>query len=428
MQIQKLTLTNVRAFEQAEFTFQPGMNLLVGVNGAGKSTVLDALRIVLARTVPKFTVARTPRGTNFEPDGVRIGESSLTVNTSFLLSDQRFNYLHHLPREKSIPNPEWVDDKTKPSTIEFKERSELEPNDRTLFKKIKQSMEQPSALYFSAHRSILDTKQPSERFQSPAFGDALIHDRGLKVREYAEWWLAQEALIKENSESNRYRRRLSVLSETVCDFLDGCTKLYAESDPEPALIIEKDGKAINVRFMSDGERSIIALVLDIARRLAESNPRLEHPNQDGKAVVLIDELDLHLHPSWQRTIVNRLTRTFPNCQFICTTHSPLIISETQPSNLFLLVKEGGKILMRQRSHSYGLDANWILESFMNTSDRPELVQAQIDKIEDELEDGELDAARQELNSLREMMHDDISDVIRLESTINTLEVLAHEVD
>lgn len=420
MQIQKLTLTNVRAFEHAEFEFQPGMNLIVGVNGAGKSTVLDALRVVLARTVPKFTIATSPRGTNFTPDDVQIGESTLTVNMSFNLSEQIFGYLHHLPREQSIPNPEWDNDKKKPSTIEFKERSELTPNDTTLFKKLRQSIEQPSALYFSAHRSVLDTAKPSRRFQSPAFGDALKPDRGLKVREYAEWWLAQEAII-EDSESHPYRRRLRVLSETVCDFLDGCTKLYAESEPVPALVIEKDGKAIDVRFMSDGERSIIALVLDIARRLTESNPRLEHPNRDGKAVVLIDELDLHLHPSWQLTIVNRLTKTFPNCQFICTTHSPQIIGEVSPEQI-VLIMDGKAVRPNQ---SLGMDTNWILNHLMGVPVRNPDTLARLKEIETLIEDEEYDQAEAKIDELRTELGE-FPDLVRLQTQIDMIDFWADE--
>ncbi|KAM3100867.1 AAA family ATPase [Phormidesmis sp. 146-35] len=114
---------------------------------------------------------------------------------------------------------------------------------------------------------------------------------------------------------------------------------------------------MDVRQLSDGERSVLALVLDLARGLSQANPILENSLQ-GKAVVLIDELDLHLHPIWQRTIVAKLTQTFPNCQFIATTHSPQIVGEVKPPGLSLIVKEGDRVVAIQEGlQGFGLDSS-----------------------------------------------------------------------
>ncbi len=91
------------------------------------------------------------------------------------------------------------------------------------------------------------------------------------------------------------------------------------------MLIDKHGETLNVSQLSQGEKSLMTLVGDIARRLAMMNPSLASP-LEGDGIVLIDEVDLHLHPKWQRSLLERLTTTFPGCQFVVTTHSPLVVS------------------------------------------------------------------------------------------------------
>lgn len=101
--------------------------------------------------------------------------------------------------------------------------------------------------------------------------------------------------------------------------------------------------------------------------MALANPEKENP-LEGSGVVLIDELDLHMHTSWQRKVLNVLRDTFPNVQFIITTHSPQILGEMDDSvNLLYLYNEDNKILFKTYESFVGWDANVILEEVMNTS-------------------------------------------------------------
>jgi predicted ATP-binding protein involved in virulence len=101
------------------------------------------------------------------------------------------------------------------------------------------------------------------------------------------------------------------------------------------MTITKQGQELIINQLSDGEKCLLAMVGDLARRLAIANPSLPDPLQ-GSGVVLIDEIELHLHPKWQREIIPALTRTFPNCQFIVTTHSPQVISQVKPEGIYIL--------------------------------------------------------------------------------------------
>jgi predicted ATP-binding protein involved in virulence len=106
--------------------------------------------------------------------------------------------------------------------------------------------------------------------------------------------------------------------------------------PSPLrLLVDKGGQSFDLSQLSDGERSFLALICDLGRRLALANPELSNPLH-GAGVALIDELELHLHPKWQREVRDKLLTTFPNVQFVATTHSPFIIQSVKPGELINL--------------------------------------------------------------------------------------------
>ena len=430
MELKRLELTNFRVFEQATFDFQPGMNLLVGINGAGKSSALDALRILLSRALQEFTAFKG-RGRSFEIDDIMIGRDNLITELYFESDGFSASQLMREQREEYIPVKK-QEGQVRGQTYDKGENSRFTVHEGHILKDIKTTPEQPLAVYFSTRRSLPIMKAPSKLSstgqQTAAFADALLR-RYLRLREFAEWWLAQEVLSRENADPIA-TRQLEILANAVARFLEGYTNLRAVDEPEKTLLLDKEGITLDIRQLSDGERGILALVFDLARRLSIANPNLDDPLQDGKGAVLIDELDLHLHPSWQRTVIKKLTTTFPNCQFIATTHSPQIIGECDPpAGLILLTKENGKVVITQGGHQgFGLDSSWILEHLMETAPRNVSVQTQINCVEDAIEEGDLQLAREHLINLREALHGDDGEVVRLEASINNLEALADEVD
>lgn len=139
----------------------------------------------------------------------------------------------------------------------------------------------------------------------------------------------------------------------------------------------------------------MALVGDIARRLAMMNPELENPLH-GDGVVLIDEVDMHLHPQWARTIIQRLTDTFPNCQFVLTTHSPLVISDCKDVLVYSL--DNGELT--EVPSQYGQDANSVLLEVMDTAIRNERVASRLNDLLDLIQDRQFDKANALLAALK----------------------------
>ena len=106
-------------------------------------------------------------------------------------------------------------------------------------------------------------------------------------------------------------------------------------EQKPRLLAEKAGKTIVINQLSDGEKCLLALVGDLARRLALANPAGQKPLK-GEGIILIDEIELHLHPRWQRNIVPSLEKTFSNCQFVITTHSPQVLGDAKNTAVYAL--------------------------------------------------------------------------------------------
>ena len=136
------------------------------------------------------------------------------------------------------------------------------------------------------------------------------------------------------------------------------------------MVVGKDGEELNVNQLSDGEKCTLAMVGDLARRMAIANPARDDP-LDGAGVVLIDEVDLHLHPGWQRHVVSGLEETFPNCQFLVSTHSPQIVSHVAPERIWILERSTSGVSATRPSESFGQTSGRILEDVMDVPERPQ---------------------------------------------------------
>jgi len=416
MIVKQLRLTNVRVFREAEFNFQPGMNLLVGVNGVGKSTVLDVLRILFSQILYSPVMPRL-QGSKDKP--IKFKDSDISVNSinkEFLetnivckIGQTKFEYPGNYYKKSYVAYTQEERQKKALAnngsiSVDSMETLETEIQKQTLL-----------AIFFSPHRSILNsTKLQLKDDMSPAHAKAL-EPRQLNLKQFIDWWQARKKLAEEGLASGQ--TTLNALEQAVTEFL-GCSNLRVD-EKKKTLLIEKSGVTLDVKQLSDGQRGVLALVLDLTKRLAEANPYLENPAKEGKAVVLIDELDLHLHPKWQRTIVDQLTRTFPNCQFIATTHSPQIISSVAPENVILL--EAGKPPVPP-NQSLGMDTNWILKFLMETDERDSNYELELEKIAEMIEARKYEIAQKRIDTLREQIGE-FPELVRLQTRITRLSLL-----
>lgn len=201
-------------------------------------------------------------------------------------------------------------------------------------------------------------------------------------------------------------------------FMPGYTGLRIERRPRMRMLIDKMGIPLDILQLSQGEKSLLALIGDIARRLAIMNPSIEDPLQ-GEGVVLIDEVELHLHPRWQRTIVRNLRKTFPNCQFILTTHSPLVVSD--PDNTQILALKNGSI--SEMANLYGMDIEQVFLEIMDTPLRHPVLQQKIDSLLEAIQDKELVKAKKLRKELGNILPPDHRELVRADIYLRRQEVL-----
>lgn len=411
MKIRKLDVSGLRGFDHATFELDPAFTLLVGVNGVGKSSVLEALRISLSRVLPKFTASRAIP-LPFTDDDIRIGSPALTVRTDFLFADGERHFLMHIPREKYVADQEGSVRQGAFATPEHEEMSQPWP-------RVDPSGNQPLAVYFGTRRS----HPTDERInigrksggQAAAYADALSTVRALHLADMAFWILALEA---QAHEFPRARMHLDALKSAAARFLPTCTDLRATNEGDkPRLLITKGGTELDVRFLSEGERGMLALALDLARRLSQANPAFDDPVRDGVAIVLIDELDMHMHPTWQRQIAGLLTQTFRNCQFIATTHSPQIVGETQHGQIRII--DGGEVYIP--SHSFGVDSSRVLEELMDTSPRNSDVDVKLAEIASLIDQDKGSEAKKVIDALAQKIGENDPEILRARLLIDFMD-------
>lgn len=186
---------------------------------------------------------------------------------------------------------------------------------------------------------------------------------------------------------------LKTVIKAIEQFVPEYSRLRVSRVPRPRMLINKGDKTFNIDQLSDGEKSLITLIGDIARRLAIANPSSNNPLH-GDGIILIDEIDLHLHPKWQRLIVTQLTKVFPNCQFIITTHSPQIISHVKAESLFLLNNEENILSVAQATESYGMNSDRILEDLLDVDARPQEEKKALDTLFELIQDGKFGKAEE----------------------------------
>ena len=413
MKVTYLHLTNVRSIGSAEFRFEPGFNLIAGVNGVGKSTVLDALTVCLSAHVNHANRLRMRAG-SFVSSDIRVGASELIVECDLLSDSIEHRYLIHRPRETSAPQQEQVGVPREqvhyaPARSGFlgeppQVATGREPEGR------------PLAVLFSTSRAVPSRRAPSKRVAAggtdAAFGDALA-SRELRLSEIAAWMRAQESL---RSERTSAATTLRALEDTVHLFLERYTGLRVD-DSERGLLIDREGITVDVMRMSDGERGTLALVLDLTRRLVQANPEMDNPVVEAEAVVLIDEIDLHLHPSWQRAIVHNLTSTFPRCQFIATTHSPQVIGEVEHDRIHIMTDRE----TYTPTYSFGVDSSRVLDEIMDADSRTKVARDLLSQVSREIGIQRYEEARGLLDKIVEVLGEADPEVTRIQTLLDFLE-------
>ena len=328
MRIRELTIRNYRVYrEPPPFQLAGRFAVVAGINGRGKTALLDGLALLCSRFLPLVSPSRSRYRTVSTSDvhrGRRSAELGMKVNCAGI--PLNFNIAYDGRRRL-----------VKTTTLSRAVRHEVR---NAYGSPPREKNEPPLAVYYTTDRAgyRLHRTLPKlvPRGQEAAYLGALFN-RTVNFRDFMARYVSAVSVERAERERNpNYlgERAVVAIAHAVSMFLDGFDNLRVQEEPL-RLLVDKAGVTLDLSQLSDGERSFLAMICDLGRRLALANPMLDNPLH-GAGVVLIDELELHLHPTWQREVCGKLRKTFPNIQFIATTHSPFVIQSLRPRELIYL--------------------------------------------------------------------------------------------
>ncbi|EOV9783837.1 AAA family ATPase, partial [Acinetobacter baumannii] len=169
--------------------------------------------------------------------------------------------------------------------------------------------------------------------------------------------------------------------------------------------------------LSDGQRVFLGMIGDIARRLILLNDSSDNPLM-GQGIIIIDEVELHLHPKWQQKIIGVLRKCFPNIQFIVSTHSPQILGEVESKHLRILtLQDTREIKVTIPEQSYGLTSSEIVEELMGGNGRNQDIKKKIDHIFKLIDQENLVEAENKIEELQSELNGEIPELIEAKSLI-----------
>jgi predicted ATPase len=368
MWVEELTLENIRCFEKSTVRFSKQGEpyrwvTFLSENGGGKSTAIQALGLLLAG--PEGAQQLLPRPIGWLRDEEHVGKLSIRIHQSDNdpgkygeeKISRAFGYTYFITGSKpiTIRNKQY----TEPSIIENQERRLTWLRQNALTSKGTGWFAVGYGAFRRLTRSsqiIIPSLEPQARFSN--FITQFDEDQPLAAFE--RWMVYLDYRIaKENDKEAKRQKELGVaaINEVLPDYV-----FFDSVTTEGRILFDIGGQKVPTIALSDGYRSVLALAGDLVWRLLLAFPESDDPLKE-EGVVLIDELDIHLHPIWQRDIAFWLQEQFPNLQFIVATHSPLVASGAGEDALtYRFFSKEGKTIVEKIENIASMNVDRILES------------------------------------------------------------------
>lgn len=442
-----LTIHDFRCYETKEMTFRSGINLLVGDNSSGKTSLIRACNFV----TNAFFCGYSDENTNWRSVDDNDFRLNVGADNTILPSKKISIEFHAAPWDfADIIEPDGASTSFDYDT-ELKIEKNSSKNSRYLVTGLnplkgygvllnscshmvrENGTEQLNALPVYAcfttediHSSRkIDVGKFKEYARKPSFGYYECYDcRGL-----FDYWLKRLLVLQEAetgvTEINTVRKAIkSALGEEGCNIIND---IIIRPMRGKVFFKYTDGRIVESGMLSDGYKRLVNIVLDIAIRCSLLN-KIKFGEESFRfthGTVIIDEIDEHLHPALQVRILKDLQRTFPNIQFIVSSHAPLVISsvEKKPENVVYRLwydKESQKYEHAELD-TYGLDANLILEEQMMVNSRDLEIKEMLNALETMVSERRLPEAKQLLAALATKTSADQPVLIKIRSIINRLE-------
>jgi len=433
VKIKQISIENIGRFSNLEIDSSYENKIynhiiLIGNNGSGKTTILESIALSLSWFVARV---RSEKGNGAIISELKINNNANSGNIKINIDDNGNDYCWTISKPKKGRKTETPTNLEGLSKLTNLYRTNYTNDYNTSF---------PILTYYDANRGVLDI--PLRIRTKHTFEQLNGYDNSLKgmvdYRTFFEWFREREDIenedkinfVKSLKEPNKIDKnfldrfnetsdnQLSAVRKALSTFLPEFENIRVERKPRIHLAVNKSGEYLNLEQLSQGEKLTMAMVGDIARRLAILNPNAENPLL-GTGIIIIDEAELHMHPQWQRSFIERLSKTFPNCQFIYTTHSPLLISDFKDVLCYSL-SDGELVPVGQM---YGLDVNQVLLDAMETEIMASKVQGLVDDFRDAIIKKDIIRSREVLELLTELLPENHIELIKSRLLLKKVELI-----
>ncbi|MCD7956248.1 MAG: AAA family ATPase [Lachnospiraceae bacterium] len=394
MRIQHVKIKNFRGIEEREIEFQPGFNLVIGENGKGKTSILEAITVGLGGFIAGIEGVSTR---HFSMQEIRrvypmLGDGSV---------DEKKIVPIEVEIEAIVDGEEFCWTRSRSSVSAS--RTTVQP--RSICKKaelmsLQDDMELPVILYESAARVWSQKREKSENvfrknyYRTVGYTDALVDASNIKL--LLNWCAKMEQVSwqkgKKIAEYEAVKKAVAVFMQRM-ENSDNCSIFYDKQTE--TLMLQNGENILPVEDLSSGYQSLVWMVFDIAYRMAVLNPEKKETIAETCGVVLIDEIDMHLHPKWQWNIIDALRGVFPNVQFIAATHAPILFASAK--DIWIADVEEEEIKYSW-SH-YGLDVNHTLNRYQETQNVTPDVQERMDLFYQKIDEKQYNEAESILKEL-----------------------------
>ena len=393
MKVEYIELTNFRNIKKQRITFADrNFVALTGNNGAGKTAILEGITkafVPVLRTVN----AGAMKECDLANSDIRNEENSVTVTLGITLDGKKYVWTNK--RRISSQQPfENIPDTREADAEGLKEL-------KAKYSQCVENRKLPLIVYYGTDRIV----RVSQRGQIKSFRvtDSLRNsfDNVNYFRDFYDWFKTEEDIeLRRLRENPAYRnQKLDCVRTALGRMIRGYSNLRIELSPSRMLMTNSEGTNLQIDQLSGGYKAVLSVIADIAKRLSMANPDSQNPLEED-AVILIDELDLHLHPKWQKEIVDDLKRTFPNCQFIVSTHSPFVIQSLNAEELF-------DIKTMQYAEEEGSYKGWSIEAIqehkMGVEPKISIFNQYLEEFSSAMDDENYEKAKTLYKELKEMV-------------------------
>lgn len=422
MNLSRVRIKNFKGIVEKELSFAPGFNLIKGENGKGKTSILEAISVGLGGFIAGV------------PDIATRHISINEIRKEYKVTGEGNCECHYkVPVEVEMQarfgdeEYQWVRTRTSVNSS----RSTIKPRD--IVKLAEQlssdgNSELPVLIYEAAGRVWEQKRQKVENpfgkriVRTIGYMDALFEASNIKMLR--NWCIKMELseyqLKKEISEYEAAKKAVADFMRFMNEDANIKCKVFFDG-PLEELMFRNGEEILPISDLSAGYQSLIWMVFDIAYRMALLNPQKGKDIVLAGGIVLIDEIDIHLHPKWQWNIISALTKVFPNIQFIATTHAPILFASAK--NVQVIDIDGEEI--RYRNSHYGIDINKSVQEFQQTDEVPPSIKQLSDEFYDAVDCGNFGSADELLRRLEKVL-DENHPLVTKFNTLLELEMMDWE--